>query len=267
MEEEKVMAIKNEVILRREIVKICKRMYERGYLVATDGNVSAKLGLDFLLTTPAGLCKGFLTPEEVVKTNWEGEGVVGEKLKPSSEILMHLAIYRKRREVEAIVHAHPPFATGFAVAGISLEACILPEVILTLGSVPLTPYATPSTEELPEKIEEYIKDYDALLLANHGAVTVGKDLFDAFYKMERLEHFAKVSLMARILGKERLLSQEEVAKLAEVRERLGIDGRPLRCKTCPYFPQKEEFFPLERIVSQVIKEMSLEPTQTQIEDE
>ena len=135
---------------------------------------------------------------------------------------MHLEVYRQRPDVRAVVHAHPPIATGFAVAGIPLDRAVLAEVVTTLGSVPIAEYATPSTRELPEAVRKYVKAHDGMLLANHGALTLGADLFAAYYKMETIEHFAHISLVARLLGGERLLSREEVFRLQGLRGSYGI---------------------------------------------
>ena len=135
---------------------------------------------------------------------------------------MHLAVYQDRPDVKAVVHAHPPLATGFAVAGIPLDRAVLAEVITTLGSIPIADYGTPSTAELPATVRKYIKAHDGLLLANHGALTAGKDLFSAYYKMETIEHFARISLVARLLGRERVLSREEVMRLQDLRGTYGI---------------------------------------------
>src|SRR5262245_33677081 len=139
-------------------------------------------------------------------------------------MLMHLEVYRQRPDVQAVVHAHPPTATGFAVAGIPLDRAVLAEVLTTLGSIPIAEYATPSTRELPEAVRKYIKAHDGMLLANHGALTVGADLYGAYYKMETIEHFAKISLVARLLGRENLLSREEVMRLQELRGSYGIQA-------------------------------------------
>ena len=154
-----------------------------------------------------------MTPDMMCITDLEGRKLQGDR-DPSSEMLMHLEVYRQRPDVQAVVHAHPPTATGFAVAGIPLDRAVLAEVLTTLGSIPIAEYATPSTQELPEAVRKYIKAHDGMLLANHGALTVGADLFAAYYKMETIEHFAKISLVARLLGRENLISREEVAAAA-----------------------------------------------------
>jgi L-fuculose-phosphate aldolase len=156
-----------------------------------------------------------------VITDLDGRKLQGER-NPSSEMQMHLEVYRRRPDVQAVVHAHPPIATGFAVAGIPLDRAVLAEVVTTLGSVPIAEYATPSTRELPEAVRQYVQAHDGMLLANHGALTLGKDLFSAYYKMETIEHFAHISLVARLLGGERLLSREEVFRLQGLRGSYGI---------------------------------------------
>jgi L-fuculose-phosphate aldolase len=154
-------------------------------------------------------------------TDLDGKKLGGDR-DPSSEMQMHLEVYRQRPDAQAVVHAHPPIATGFAVAGIPLDRAVLAEVITTLGSVPIAEYATPSTRELPEAVRKYVNAHDGMLLANHGALTLGADLFAAYYKMETIEHFAKISLVARMLGRENLLSREEVTRLQDLRGSYGI---------------------------------------------
>jgi L-fuculose-phosphate aldolase len=210
-----------ESSLRADIVEIGRRMYARGYTASNDGNISVRLGTDRLLMTPKSVCKGFMTPDMMCVTDLEGRKIQGDR-DPSSEMLMHLEVYRQRPDVQAVVHAHPPTATGFAVAGIPLDRAVLAEVVTTLGSVPLAEYATPSTSELPAAVRKYIKAHDGMLLANHGALTVGGDLFSAYYKMETIEHFAKISLVARLLGRENLISREEVLRLQQLRGTYGI---------------------------------------------
>src|SRR5436305_7584649 len=210
-----------ESALRAEIVEVGRRMYARGYTASNDGNISVRLGADRLLMTPKSVCKGFMTPEMMCITDLDGRKLAGER-DPSSEMQMHLEVYRQRADVQAVVHAHPPIATGFAVAGIPLNKAVLAEVVTTLGSVPIAEYATPSTRELPDAVRKYIKAHDGMLLANHGALTVGGDLFSAYYKMETIEHFAHISLVARQLGRENLLSRDEVNRLQDLRGTYGI---------------------------------------------
>src|SRR6201990_962711 len=215
------MTLPSESQLRADIVEIGRRMYARGYTASNDGNISCRLGADRLLMTPKSVCKGFMTPDMMCITDLDGKKVQGDR-DPSSEMLMHLEVYRQRPDVQAVVHAHPPIATGFAVAGIGLTKAVLAEVLTTLGSIPIAEYATPSTRELPDAVRKYVKAHDGMLLANHGALTLGADLFSAYYKMETIEHFAKISLVARLLGNENVLTREEVARLQELRGTYGI---------------------------------------------
>src|SRR6187399_2731154 len=189
------MSTRVEEQLRAEIVEAGRRMYARGYVASNDGNISARLDESRILTTPKSVSKGFMTPDMMVIVDYEGKKLAGER-DPSSELPMHLEIYRNRPDVNAVVHAHPPTATGFAVAGIPLTRAVLAEVVTTLGSVPIAEYGTPSTPELPAAVRKYIKAHDGLVLANHGALTIGADVYGAYYKMETIEHFAKISLVA-----------------------------------------------------------------------
>ena len=207
--------------LRQDIAEVGKRMYARGYVASNDGNISARLDDNKVLVTPTGVSKGFMKPEDLIVVNMEGKVLSGTK-KPSSEVFMHLQVYKDRPDVNSVCHAHPPYATGFAVAGIPLDKCILPEVIITLGSIPLIEYGTPGTEELYRPVTELLKDYDAFLLANHGALTVGNDVINAYHKMETLEHFAQIAFVAQQLGYVNILSKEQVQKLKEQREKFGI---------------------------------------------
>jgi L-fuculose-phosphate aldolase len=215
------MAERSETGLRQDIVEVGRRLHVREYIASNDGNISVRLPGDRILTTPKGVSKGFMTPEMMVVTDLTGRKVAGDR-DASSELRMHLEIYRHRPEIRAVVHAHPPVATGFAVAGIPLDRAVLAEVVTTLGSIPIAEYATPSTQELADAVGRYIKAHDGLLLANHGAVTAAPELFAAYYKMETIEHFARISLVARLLGREHLLSREEVERLQGLRGMYGI---------------------------------------------
>jgi L-fuculose-phosphate aldolase len=210
-----------EDAFRADIVEVGRRMYARGYVASNDGNISIRLDAASILTTPKSVSKGFMTPDMMVVTDLEGRKLRGSR-EASSELLMHLEVYRNRPDVGAVVHAHPPTATGFAVAGIPLDRAVLAEVVTTLGSIPIAEYGTPSTPELPAAVRKYIKAHDGLLLANHGALTVAGDVFAAYYKMETIEHFARISLVARQLGREHLLSRDEVARLQDLRGNYGI---------------------------------------------
>lgn len=207
--------------LRADIVEVGRRLYARGYTASNDGNISVRLDDSRLLMTPKSVCKGFMDPAMMCITDLEGRKLAGDR-DPSSEMLMHLEVYRQRPDAKAVVHAHPPMATAFAVAGIPLDRAVLAEVVTTLGSVPIADYATPSTMELPAAVRKYVKAHDGMLLANHGALTLGSDLYSAYYKMETIEHFAKISFIARMLGGERLLSREEVERLQGLRGTYGI---------------------------------------------
>jgi L-fuculose-phosphate aldolase len=213
--------MKSEEALRADIVEVGRRLYARAYVASNDGNISVRLDDTRLITTPKGVSKGFMTPDMMVVIDYTGKKLAGER-DPSSELPMHLEIYRNRPDVNAVVHAHPPVATGFAVAGIPLTRAVLAEVVTTLGSIPIAEYGTPSTAELPAAVRKYIKAHDGLLLANHGAVTCCRTVMSAYFKMETIEHFAKISLVARLLGREHLLSREEVDRLQGLRGVYGI---------------------------------------------
>ncbi|HWB29705.1 MAG TPA: class II aldolase/adducin family protein [Vicinamibacterales bacterium] len=209
--------------VRSDICEVGRRLWWRGFVASNDGNISVRIAPDRLLMTPASVSKGFMTPDMMVVTDLDGTLVSGAPgRKPSSETLMHLVAYRERPDVGAVVHAHPPLSTGFAVAGIPLDRAVLAEVVTTLGSIPIADYGTPSTTELADAVRPFVKAHDGLLLANHGALALGKDLFSAYYKMETIEHFARISLVARQLGRENLLSREEVGRLQDLRGRYGI---------------------------------------------
>jgi L-fuculose-phosphate aldolase len=214
--------------LRADIVEVGRRVYERGFVASNDGNISVRLDDDRLLMTPTGVSKGFMTPDMLVTTDLAGRKLTGDR-EASSEILMHLAVYELRPDIKAVVHAHPPTATGFAVAGIPLDRAVLAEVVTTLGSIPIADYGTPSTTELADAVRRYISAHDGLLLANHGALTVAQGLFPAYYKMETVEHFARISLAARQLGGERVLSREEVGRLQDLRDRYGVTAPAPLC--------------------------------------
>lgn len=215
------MSDRAEEQIKADIVEIGRRLFSRGFVASNDGNISVRLDANRLITTPKSVSKGFMTPDMMVVVDMSGKKLAGDR-DPSSELPMHLEVYRNRPDVNAVVHAHPPTATGFAVAGVPLTKAVLAEVITTLGSIPIVEYGTPSTQELPDAVRRYIKAHDGLLLANHGAVTCGNTAMAAYYKMETIEHFAKISLVARMLGREYLLSKEEVDRLQGLRGMYGI---------------------------------------------
>ena len=210
-----------EDTLRTAIVEVGRRLHDRAYVASNDGNISVRLPDGRILTTPKGVSKGFMTRDMMVTTDLAGRKLSGQR-EASSELQMHLVVYQNRPDAMAVVHAHPPVATGFAVAGIPLDRAVLAEVVTTLGSIPIAEYGTPSTRELADAVRKYIRAHDGLLLANHGALTIAGDLFGAYYKMETIEHFARISLVARLLGREHLLSRDEVLRLQDLRGMYGI---------------------------------------------
>ncbi|MDZ4835997.1 MAG: class II aldolase/adducin family protein [Candidatus Melainabacteria bacterium] len=206
---------------RESLVEVGKLCYERRYICGTEGNFSIRLGENLLLTTPASTCKGRLKPDELVLTDLEGKPIEGQTHRPSTELAMHITAYQKRPDIKAIVHAHPTVAVGFTVAGQSLAKCVLPEVVCTLGFIPVAPYATPSTNEVSESISELVTKYDALVMDHHGALALGKDIWDAYYKLETLEHHAETMLVAHLLGGVKTLRKPQVEKLLDI---VGVYG-------------------------------------------
>lgn len=216
---------KPEAQHRRDLCIAGRWMYQQGFNVACEGNLSVRLEDGRILTTPTCMNKGMLAPEDLVVTDLHGQQISGDR-RVSSELAMHLLFYSMRPDVNAICHAHPPNATGFAVAGRGLDQALLPEVIIGLGRIPLVRYATPGTPDLGAALEPYVPHYDALLLANHGAVTCGPDLLTAYFRMETIEHFAKITLAAEMAGNPNLLSSREVAKLMAARSRYFVTPPP-----------------------------------------
>ena len=221
----------NEREIREQICEVGRRVWTKNWVAANDGNISMRLGEDYVITTPTGVSKGFMSPDMLIKVDMDGN-VRGGYLKPSSEIKIHLEAYRRRDDKRSVLHAHPPISTGFAVANIPLDFKTLPEIIIALGRIPLAKYGTPSTTELSDSIADLIVCHDAVLLANHGAMTIGKDVMDAYYNMERVEHFAHISLVAHQLGGMKPLSTPEVKKLEDIREQFGIKIGGSACMNC-----------------------------------
>ena len=212
--------------IREQICDVCHKMWQLGWVAANDGNVSVKLEDGTFLATPTGISKSFITPEKILHIDSNGEVIEGQAgAKPSSEIKMHLRCYEERDDVGAVVHAHPPTATGYAVAHLDLDRYTMIETIIAIGSIPVTPYGTPSTYEVPDAIAPYLQEHDVLLLANHGALTVGADLITAYYRMETLELYAKISLTAHLLGGEKEVSKENIDRLIGMRKSYGVTGR------------------------------------------
>ncbi|MBP6142951.1 MAG: class II aldolase/adducin family protein [Proteocatella sp.] len=207
---------------KKQIIAIGKRMYDKGFVASNDGNISCRVGPNTIWTTPTGVSKGFMTPDMLVKMNFDGKVLMG-KLKPSSEVKMHLRVYNENPDVMAVTHAHPPVATSFAIAGISLDRAILPEAVVNLGSVPIAHYATPGSQDVPDSIAPYCNTHNAVLLANHGALSWGKDLTEAYHRLESLEYYATVLMYTgRIIGRANELSCSQVNELIDIREKLGI---------------------------------------------
>jgi L-fuculose-phosphate aldolase len=210
---------------RQEICAVGRWLLEHGYIVSTEGNISVRLSGDRVLTSPSGCSKGWMSPAHLVITDLEGRRLSGTHA-PSSELAMHLLIYRLRPEVNAVCHAHPVVATGFAAAAEPLNKAILCEMVVALGTVPLARYGTPGTPELAAALEPLVPHYDAILMSNHGVVAYGTDLLSAFHRMELVEHYAHVSLVAAMLGKQSLLSSGDVEKLLAARPRYGVTVPP-----------------------------------------
>lgn len=216
----------NETLLREQICDVCHKMWQLGWVAANDGNVSAKIDDNTFLATPTGISKSFITPEKLIKINKNGEIIEAlDGFRPSSEIKMHLRCYEKRDDVFSVIHAHPPGATGFAVAHKSMDMYNMIEDVAAIGSVPLTPYGTPSTIEVPDAIEPFLEEHDVMLLENHGALAVGSDVITAFYRMESLELWAKITINAVILGGSHDISRENIDKLIALRGYYGVTGR------------------------------------------
>jgi L-fuculose-phosphate aldolase len=217
-----------EQTLREEVVRVGRLLYEKGLVVAGDGNISVRLTDHLILATPGGLCKGMLQPDQLIITDLQGgrvglETAASRELKPTSEMCMHLEVYRQRPDVQAVVHAHPPTTIALSIAGISLAECLLPEVIVTLGIIPTTEYATPSSDENAHAIRNLIVNHDGIVLKRHGALTVGTSLMDAFHKMETIEHLSRIKLMLVLLGRGEPLPPFQVEKLLELRRKLGLN--------------------------------------------
>ncbi len=224
----------NEWELKKLIVEIGRRIWMRGYVASNDGNISVKLPGGDVLTTPTGVSKGFMTEEMIIKCDRNGKVISGSKnYRPSSEVKMHLDVYKERPDVGAVVHAHPPYATSFAVAGIPLNKCVLPEAVIVIGAVPIAPYGLPSSMEIPDRIRPFLQNSDAILLENHGALTLGSDLLTAYHKMETLEHTANIVWKAIQLGNLNVLPDNERDRLMTLREKFNMSGRVAACDTTP----------------------------------
>ncbi|MDD5067762.1 MAG: class II aldolase/adducin family protein [bacterium] len=240
----------NELNVKKEIIEVGRRLWTKDFVAANDGNISVKISEHEILCTPSGVSKGFMTEEMIVKIDTSGKVLRGSH-RTTSEIKMHLEAYSRRTDIRAVVHSHPPYCLALAVCGISLDACLLPEVVLQLGKIPLAPYATPSTEEVPQSISELIKTHDAVLLQNHGLITIGRDLPEAYYKTETVEHFAKIYYLALATGRVNYLDTDEVEKLVSIRKLYGIREDLPGCTVCKLNKISQD--DIKKIVEEVVK--------------
>ena len=216
----------SEYEIKKQICEIGQRIYNKGMVAANDGNISVKISENEFLCTPTGVSKGFMTPEFICKVDRNGKVIQANKgFKPSSEIKMHMRVYKERPDVNSVVHAHPLYATSFAIAGIPLTEPIMPEAVIALGCVPIAEYGTPSTEEIPDAVSKYVQHYDAVLLENHGALSYSDSLINAYYKMESLEFYAQLLYQSRLLGGPKRLSDAQVQRLYELRRQFGLKGK------------------------------------------
>ncbi|HUW59336.1 MAG TPA: class II aldolase/adducin family protein [Planctomycetota bacterium] len=214
----------SEEELRKEIAAVCRRIYAKGFVAANDGNVSARLDAGRILMTPSGMSKGDVTPECLVVCDLAGNKLSGDG-KPTSEVLLHLAVYEARSNLNAVVHAHPPYATALTVAGVSLAEPVLPEVAVTFGKIPTAEYATPASPEGPEVIRKLIGRFDAMLLDRHGTLTAGRTVWEAYFRLEKVEHAAQVVFLAHQLGQVRTLTPDEITRLVAALKRHGITAK------------------------------------------
>jgi len=235
----KIQMLKSEREYRQDIVDIGKLVYEKGWVAANDGNISFRLDGNKILCTCTGISKGMMTVDDLIICDLEGNKIEGSRER-TSEIAMHLTIYQMRPDVHSVLHAHPPVATGFAVAGRPLTLALLPEVIIGLGCVPLAEYGLPGTPALTEGMLPYIPKYDAILMGNHGCVCYGEDVQKAFFKMETVEHFARIALVAEMLGGPKILPKQEVDKLFDSRTRYGVKSHTVMEPGCPVVAEDVE---------------------------
>ncbi len=216
----------SEYEIKKQICEIGQRIYNKGMVAANDGNISVKISDNEFLCTPTGVSKGFMTPEFICKVDKNGNVIQANKgFKPSSEIKMHMRVYKERPDVNSVVHAHPLYATSFAIAGIPLTEPIMPEAVISLGCVPIAAYGTPSTEEIPDAVSKHLQYFDAVLLENHGALSYSDSLINAYYKMESLEFYAQLLYQSKMLGGPKILSEAQVQRLYEIRRQFGMKGK------------------------------------------
>lgn len=228
---ELALTIEELAVIKSQICDVCNKMWQKGWVAGNDGNVSVRLGEDRYLCTPTGISKSFITPDKLLMIDGQGAIIEGaDGYRPSSEIKMHLRVYQERADVNGVVHAHPPVATAFALAQMPLDNYSLIENAIIIGSVPITPFGTPSTDEVPNAIAPYLAEHDVLLLENHGALTVGSDVITAFYRMETLELVANTTFHARLLisqgqQEEKEIPQETLTRLFAMRDKYQVSGR------------------------------------------
>lgn len=221
--------------IKDQMCDVCHKMWQLGWVAANDGNVSVKLEDGTFLATPTGISKSFITPEKIVHIDKDANIIEANgDYRPSSEIKMHLRCYKEREDVGAVLHAHPPVATGYAVANVPLDEYSMIETVIAIGSIPVTSYGTPSTYEVPDAIAPYLGEHDVVLLQNHGALSVGADLLTAYYRMETLELFAKISLNAHLLGGAKEISRPNIDKLISMRANYKVTGRHPGYKKYPH---------------------------------
>ena len=226
--------MKSPFEIKKEICEVGLKLWQKGFVAANDGNISVKISDNEYYCTPTGVSKASLTPDMIIKVDKDGRKLEG-KLNPSSEIKMHMRVYRERPDVTAVVHAHPPVATAFTVADIDLDQYVLPEAVLTIGAVPTCDYGTPSTMEIPDSLDPYLQDHDAFLLRNHGALTVGCNLTKAFFVMEEVEFNAVICKHAMDLGAVHEISCDQLKKLMDLRKKMNLPGRHpgIECDEAP----------------------------------
>ncbi len=225
----------NEWKIKEEICEIGRRVYNRGFAAANDGNISVRLNDREVMCSPTMVSKGFMKPEDICKVDYDGKQLAGTR-KRSSEILLHLAIYRQRPDVQAVVHCHPPHATAFAVAGVPIPQCILPEVEVFLGEVPTAVYETPGTQKFADTLLPHLKASNTIILANHGTVTFGPTLEKAYWNSEIIDAYCKILILARQLGNVNYFTQGQTKELLDLKKRLGYDdvrfSRAANCDLC-----------------------------------
>ena len=216
----------NRQEIKEQICDICNKMWQLGWVAANDGNVSVRVGENEIIATPTGISKSFITPDKLVTIDMDGKILEANgDYRPSSEMKMHLCCYKEREDVGSVLHAHPPTATGFAVAHVHMDKYVMIEDVIAIGSVPVTPYGTPSTMEVPDAIRPYLPEHDVLLLENHGALAIGSDLITAYYRMESLELWAKIQLVAHLLGGAKEISKKDIDTLISMRGKYGVTGK------------------------------------------